>query len=193
MFDHCDGMDSDQFCEAVRIILRTPYDMRRRWWRRLTGVSTIGHGHPRRAMRPHKVLHERFNPDNPYLYRWILFRLPFGLLTVYLHRIVRPDDDPDPHDHPWLFWCVYILEGGYLEQIDPRPDPPGSPWTALFYSRHRGYFGINGRHLHRIDSLIGEDSWSLVIAGPKVREWGFVDRLTQCWTHWNSYVSGERC
>lgn len=165
------------------------------WWRRWTGVETDGYGSPPRAMRPHKVLYERFNPDNPYLYRWILLRLPFGLLSVYLHRIVRPDDDPDPHDHPWGFWMVRILEGGYWEQIDPDPRSTFPRWVALYYDRRPGSWKINGRHLHRISGFLDgvEESWSLVIAGPQVREWGFVDRLTGCWVQWRKYIEGERC
>lgn len=146
------------------------------WWRRYASRH-----------RPHKILHERFNPANPYLYRWLLFRAPFGLLSVFLHRIVRPDDDPDPHDHPWLFWIVRILEGGYWEETEDHP--------ILGRECRPGSWMIHGRHLHRIDAFRGgfSESWSLVIAGPKVREWGFVDRLTGCWTRWQAYIRGERC
>lgn len=154
------------------------------WWRRYASRH-----------RPHKILYERFNPANPYLYRWLLFRAPFGLLSVFLHRIVRPDDDPDPHDHPWLFWIVRILEGGYWEHVDPRPGEVGFSqyWVPLNDIRDCGSWAFHGKHLHRIDSLLEEESWSLVIAGPKVREWGFVDRLTGCWTRWQAYIRGERC
>lgn len=34
---------------------------------------------------------------------------------LYLHNIIRSDDDPDPHDHPWGF-TGFIISGGYLDE-----------------------------------------------------------------------------
>ncbi len=48
-----------------------------------------------------------------YLFRSKWFGMNFG--DVYLHHIVRSDDDPDPHDHPWGFTGL-ILSGGYMDQ-----------------------------------------------------------------------------
>lgn len=55
-----------------------------------------------------------------YLRRFYLFRAKwFGLEKylgdLYLHHIIRSDDDPDPHDHPWSF-RGFIIAGGYTDE-----------------------------------------------------------------------------
>jgi hypothetical protein len=79
--------------------------MRDPWWRRYAATH-----------EPYKVLRERPLPGqaegDPYLYRYRLCGGRWG--AVYLHRIVRADNAPDLHDHPWPFWHI-ILEGGYFE------------------------------------------------------------------------------
>lgn len=48
-----------------------------------------------------------------YLRRFFLFKSRWG--NIYLHHILRSDDDPDPHDHPWDFTSL-ILRGGYVDE-----------------------------------------------------------------------------
>jgi hypothetical protein len=170
------------------------------WWRRKTGCWPDGvtgcYGRLEAGLRPYKILHERFNPTNPYLYRWRIWPwvriLTLGLVTANIHRIVRPDDDPDPHNHPWMFWFGVILEGGYREETFRRW-PHGTPWwfhTSLI----PGDWFFHGAHEHRIDRLWVGESWSLVFMGPKVREWGFINRVSGCFVEWTSYIfRGERC
>jgi hypothetical protein len=178
------------------------------WYRRLTGCWPErvrgNYGRCESGLRPYKILHERFNPENIYLYRWRIWPwvrwLTLGLVTANLHRILRPDDDPDPHDHPWLFWFGVILEGGYQEEGSWIFRDSGPPLVSRPY-RHPGHWFFYGRHLHRIDRLVTgwdhrpcSESWSLVFMGPKVREWGFVDRVKGCWVQWSSYIHrGDRC
>jgi hypothetical protein len=59
------------------------------------------------------------SPGGPYMRRWwIIPRNRF--LNIYLHQILRDDDDRALHDHPW--WNVsIILRGGYFE-CTPGPD-----------------------------------------------------------------------
>lgn len=75
-----------------------------------------------------------------YLRRFFLVRSK--LLNVYLHKIARSDDDPDPHDHPWSFVSL-ILKNGYMDQrfrfLNPheRPDPAGPLFEReMIPSRH---------------------------------------------------------
>lgn len=49
-----------------------------------------------------------------YLRRWYLWRLESGR-SIRLHHILFPDQDPDPHDHPWWFFSI-VLWGGYVER-----------------------------------------------------------------------------
>ncbi len=44
---------------------------------------------------------------------------------------------------------------------------------------------------HRVD-LLGEDSWSLFIAGPKGGSWYFWDRVRKARCGWRSYVDAVR-
>ena len=103
--------------------------------------------------------------DNPYLLRWRLFRLPW--LNLYLHEFRRDDEDRALHDHPWWFFSL-ILSGGYSEIT-----PAGTV--------ERGRFSLAFRpatHRHRV--VLRRDAEgrpipcrTLVITGPRVREWGF--------------------
>lgn len=34
---------------------------------------------------------------------------------LYIHKIARSDDDPDPHNHPWDF-RTFVLKGGYTDE-----------------------------------------------------------------------------
>ena len=53
--------------------------------------------------------------DRPYMHPWWLIpRNPW--FNVYLHRIMRSDDDRALHDHPWVN-CSVLLEGSYVELV----------------------------------------------------------------------------
>jgi hypothetical protein len=132
----------------------------------------------------------------PYLIRWSLW-LPFGL-SLKLHQIVRHDDDRCKHDHPWWFLRI-ILWGGYEEEFrNSKRNPPGSahgynrtalrkPWRP--WAPWRIYYcGLDFEH--RITRLLAGPSWSLVLCGPRFREWGFFTR--QGWMQWRSFVDESR-
>jgi hypothetical protein len=77
------------------------------------------------------------NPENTkatviYLRRFYLWRSKWigkNWGDLYLHHIIRSDDDPDPHDHPWGF-TGFILAGGYTDE-QWRWLPPSTPITSL--------------------------------------------------------------
>ena len=116
---------------------------------------------------------------SPYLTRLRILQTPwFG---IYLHKIHSPDADRDHHDHPWSFVSV-VLRGGYMEERKvPLPTLhaiPGEP-RQWFWARrwlHRTPFTIGFRRatdLHRITTLDRKPTWTLVIVGPRRRDWGF--------------------
>lgn len=137
-------------------------------------------------------------PDNPYLRRWwIIPRNRF--FNIYLHQILRNDDDRALHDHPW--WNVsIILNGGYFEHM-----PHGVKWRRRFIPIFR-----HARAAHRLElafrrpkkfkhpimlsdlrknfknSLALQPCWPLFITGPKIREWGF--HCPCGWKHWRDFV-----
>lgn len=121
------------------------------------------------------------SPDRPYLRRWHLFRWRF--FGVFLHQILRDDDDRALHDHPW--WNVsIILKGGYLE------------WRSHQWDRARdvvwrsaGSIIFRGAHVaHRLSlGSQRKPCWSLFIVGPRVREWGF--HCQHGWRVWHEFVN----
>lgn len=123
--------------------------------------------------------------QSAYLVRWSLW-LPFGA-SLKVHRILRPDDDRCAHDHPWWFLRV-ILRGGYTEVHGPenrervlRPWRPWAPW--------RLYWCPPGFR-HRITALTFSENWSLVLCGPRNRDWGFFTRSG--WMQWMAFVGASR-
>ena len=81
-----------------------------------------------------------------------------------LHRLTAADEGP-PHDHPVRFEST-IIAGGYWERIwlpggrtqDVRREPGQSHVIAA-------------ECIHRITSLPAGECWSLVFAGPVIRQW----------------------
>ena len=112
-------------------------------------------------------------PHDPYMLRWWLTPRKRCLPGVYLHAIMRSDDDRALHDHPW--WNVSILlVGGYIEHT---PNGPIKRRAGDVVFRRPAA-------LHRLE-LNNGTAWSLFIRGPKVREWGFA--CPKGWVHWKTF------
>ncbi len=108
---------------------------------------------------------------SPYLTR-VLFPRALGIRPM-LHFIHRPDEDRELHSHPWKFAASFILIGGYTEKrltgsgVKERSYLPGN----LNILSHESW--------HKITEVYGP-TWTLLIAGPRVREpsgteWQFID------------------
>ncbi len=127
-----------------------------------------------------------------YLRRFYLTPRAFGH-RLMLHYIARSDDDRDPHDHPFAFTSL-ILSGGYTEELH---DVPRDRYGAVLTSA-RG-FRVITTTWHGPGSLLRRDAtathrvrltskgnglgwpeehpaWTLVLAGERVRTWGFHTR-----------------
>jgi hypothetical protein len=123
---------------------------------------------------------------DPLIRRWYLFPKNrwFG---VYLHHIMRSDEDCALHDHPKPNVSI-VLKGSYREWMfypDARrrgwrswhagrlsESPQGDLLACLVRRRFRIIFRPAAL-AHRIELIDGKPCWSLFITGPKVREWGF--------------------
>lgn len=142
---------------------------------------------------PFKVLHDRDKLEDPYLIRYTVFKTK--LVSLYLHKIIRSDSTRDYHDHPWPFAHI-ILEGGYWEEtpIRTRLKFPGAIAFRRANYSHRLELLTDIKH-HNLTGQIKElETWTLVLIGPKQREWGFIGRMTGCWVKWDNYVfNKERC
>ena len=113
------------------------------------------------------------DPADPYMERWHV--VPRNLWSnVYLHRILKSDDDRALHDHPWDNASL-LIQGEYLEH---------TPGGAL-----RRVAGDHVRRLaattHRLELIGGDPVISLFTTGPKIREWGFW--CPEGWTYWEQF------
>lgn len=117
---------------------------------------------------------------DPYLKRWWLIpRNP--LVNVYLHQILRSDEDRALHDHPWPFLSL-MLGGSYIEHtiraggIHVRREyEPGSLRLRLAHTAHR------------LEVPPTRWCWTLVITGPRIRRWGF-HCPERGWVHWRQFT-----
>lgn len=149
-----------------------------------------------KKIRPHFVIGGK---ENPYLLRWwVIPRNP--LFNIYLHLILRSDDDRALHDHPWMN-CSIILRGEYDEMALWKPMLIG--WRAAkklyperfeskttFYARQVAYRRRAGSivfrrpdYPHRL--IVNKPAWTLFITGPRIREWGF--HTPTKWVHWKDF------
>jgi len=126
------------------------------------------------------------DPANPYMRRW--FIVPRNeLCNVYLHEILRSDDDRAGHDHPWPNHS-YLIEGVYDEAIYYTD----TPWQLAHTLRR-----LPGSHVHREATdchrlMIPEGgrAVSLFTTGPRVRDWGFWCANPPRWVHWEKFTTG---
>jgi hypothetical protein len=120
---------------------------------------------------------------DPYLKRWWI--IPRNRwVNVYLHNIIRSDDDRALHDHPWPNISV-VLKGSYIEIV---PTPGATTKAKL---REAG--SVIFRRAIAAHRLVIPDNrppcWTLFITGPRVREWGFW--CPKGWVQWDNFVRPE--
>jgi hypothetical protein len=114
-----------------------------------------------------------------YLTRTLL--LLTGRARVFLHRIWRPDAGRHPHNHPWPWACALILRGGYTEEItELRASRVYGVYSCTWTETHKApclsWRAFRPGHYHRITSVL-PNTWTLFLAGPKTRKWGFLEDL----------------
>jgi len=107
---------------------------------------------------------------------------------LFLHHILLPDLDRHLHDHPWNF-AVLILTGGYWEDI---PHPKYLKWKCGcgLLSRYWGPLSFRtspGTQLHKISQDGFKTSWTILLASPKYRTWGFMTE--DGWTEFDKYLA----
>jgi hypothetical protein len=112
-----------------------------------------------------------------YLRRYYLVKTRLG--GIYIHQIMRSDDDRCLHDHPWDFSSV-ILSGHYTE-ITPETCEKGKVWKTGSLIKH------SAEDAHRL--VLENPVWTLVFIGRKAREWGF--HTASGWTHWRDYLNDK--
>lgn len=154
----------------------------------------------------------------PYLHRWYLTpwrnayedipeesrtrwqRFVGRLPNVYLHCIMRSDDDRALHDHPW-HWASFILAGSYVEvshaplQVsrlslrgaDAMTVDVGTKHLTLSRRYSAGALRFNrATFAHRLVINDSDYAWTLLFAGPRFRHWGFL--CPSGWVHWKNFT-----
>jgi hypothetical protein len=112
--------------------------------------------------------------DNPYLLRWYV--IPRNKhFNIYLHNVLRSDDDRALHDHPWKSLSL-VLRGRYVE-VTSKGQAAKSAGSIIYRSE---------THSHRLEVYPGETCWTLFCTGPWLREWGF--HCPRGWVPWQQFV-----
>lgn len=136
-------------------------------------------------------------PERPYMLRWWL--IPKNrYFNVYLHKILRDDDDRALHDHPW--WNVSIVLKGSYDEVVPNFKALKTPFTRMAdtptVTKRRGPGSVIFRRATTCHRLVipvqggGQKyCWSLFITGPTIRKWGF--HCPQGWKYYRDYVAPD--
>lgn len=115
---------------------------------------------------------------NDYLHRWYITpRMRWG--RIYLHHILRSDEDRADHDHR-ADNCSLILWRGYREwqQGKYRDHGPGS----IICRR--------AEQAHRLE-LLGGPAWTLFFYGRQRRRWGY--HCADGWVPWEEFDDHGGC
>lgn len=141
----------------------------------------------------------------PYLTRYYLFFKDRSWGNVYIHHFHSSDQGDELHNHPWAWGLSLIIAGGYVEERASNPftwemkpvegdgliKAIGSfPFPAQIEKRDVGPFSLNfitTRDFHRVDLKDEKKgAWSIFIAGPRTKQWGFLDRNTSEYKDWRT-------
>jgi hypothetical protein len=115
--------------------------------------------------------------DDVYLDRVYVIQTPwFGIM---FHRIFRPDNQRDLHDHPWTFFSL-VLRGSYVEDTVDGP------------KRRRWWNWKRAEDRHSIREVSRRPVWTLVFTGPKRRTWGFWVEGGTRWVRWTDYAKVDQ-
>lgn len=110
----------------------------------------------------------------------------YPLERIYLHKMYRSDNDPDPHDHPFGF-RTRILSEGYDDEVWEW-DGNERRVARVIPMRFGATADREPEHLHRV-RLADEEkpTWTLVFVGKHVKDWFFV--TTKGPIHWRTYLN----
>lgn len=98
--------------------------------------------------------------DTIYLRRWYVHRDPDGAGNIYIHEMLRSDEDPELHDHPWENASILLRRKmREVTMSGTRLLVPGSVVLRAAQDRHR--------------IEIDKPTVSLFLTGPRARTWGF--------------------
>lgn len=108
----------------------------------------------------------------PYIRRWYVLSTPW--FRIYLHNMLRNDDDRALHDHPWSNVSI-VLKGGFIEVKPCYVDTQIAFVPVVRRDRRPGSITVRkATDAHRLELPPGvSSSWSLFLTGRYQRKWGF--------------------
>jgi hypothetical protein len=119
--------------------------------------------------------------------RYRLLATPW--FNIYIHQILKSDEEAHMHDHPWHFQS-YIIKGSYAEKWTEYPDHLyafESVWSskpAMEGLAPRRVIRHHARDAHKI-TLLTPDVWTFVITWGRKRLWGY--QTEQGWIDFKTY------
>ncbi len=106
------------------------------------------------------------------MHRWTL--LDVGFAKLMIHHFLPTQRDRDHHDHPRGFVTV-VIKGGYDDiQFGGKVDRVRAPTIRIRHAEH-AHITVAGK----------KGAWTIVVMGPKIREWGFF--RDNRWWPWRKY------
>lgn len=135
--------------------------------------------------------------DNPYMARWyVIPRNRF--LNVYLHYVMRDDDDRACHDHPWSSVSVCLM-GAIREIIETRHEHGLAGYHPEWIEVRRTERLIEAGDVvrrsawltHRLTLPGGFPAMTLFITGPRVRSWYFWCNDGRRPVHWKDFTQAS--
>ena len=91
--------------------------------------------------------------------RWQIIKTPW--FSLYLHNILKEDQDRHQHDHPWNI-SVLILWGGYWEESGNK----------LKFCRPGTVVKHKYNEFHKIKEILAS-TWSLALVSNPKHKWGY--------------------
>lgn len=158
----------------ARVVRQLPQSL---VWKLLQAHVRYTHSHP---------MDFRIPPDTSipaYMNRW--WRIPRNpYMNVYLHQVMRSDDDRALHCHPWWSFSL-VLEGGYHEHTIAEGGVHHRRWFAPGTMQFRWWGGKAHRLELRRETADESEQGNITyrerpaltvfITGPVMRRWGFHD------------------
>jgi len=116
-----------------------------------------------------RLILDRENKE-PYLIRYyVLFkdRSETQSFNIFIHKIIKSDDEESLHDHPWRYF-TFILGGGYYETVFNDKNQLVQHWR-----QPRTYYSYPATHRHKIILKPDIPCWTVFIPFARERDWGF--------------------
>jgi len=130
--------------------------------------------------------------DSLYLRRFYVWQRKLGQGqekrgALFLHALMRSDNDRHCHDHPWAFWTL-CLWGGYDELLGVFGSDRIRGWRPF---RPGQSLSNPAAHVHKVKLRRDADwrerpCWTLVKVGPACRVWGF--HTAEGFVAWQEYL-----